>query len=90
MNTNTAPTETTVTLKILGPGCANCKRLEANVRQAVEQLGVQAELEKVEDITDIMAYGVMRTPALVVNEQVLFYGRVPSIPEIKALLSDSL
>ncbi|MDK2799663.1 MAG: hypothetical protein PWP27_2024 [Clostridiales bacterium] len=59
-----------VVIKVLGSGCANCKKLEANVREAVKELGLDAAIEKVEDFKDIMAYGVMKTPALVVDEQV--------------------
>lgn len=70
-------------IKILGSGCANCKKLESNVRQAVKELGIDASIEKVEDFKDIMAYGVMKTPALVVDEQVKVMGRVASIEEIK-------
>ncbi len=73
-------------IKVLGSGCCNCKKLEANVREAVKQLGVEATIEKVEDIKDIMAYGVMRTPALVVDEQVKIMGRVPSVEDIKRYL----
>ena len=76
-----------MTIKILGTGCPNCKRLEAHTRQAVEELGVQADVKKVEDITDIMAYDVMRTPALVVDEQVVLAGRVPSVTEVATLLA---
>jgi len=73
-------------IKILGTGCANCKRLEANAREAVKQLGVEATVEKVEDIQAIMAYGVMSTPALVVGEAVKVVGRVPSVADLKKLL----
>lgn len=73
-------------IKILGTGCSNCKRLEANAREAVKQLGVEATVEKVEDIQAIMAYGVMSTPALVVDEAVKVVGRVPSVADLKKLL----
>jgi small redox-active disulfide protein 2 len=73
-------------IKVLGPGCANCKKLEANVREAVKELGIEATIEKVQDFKDIMAYGVMRTPALVVDEQVKVTGRVPSVEDIKKYL----
>jgi small redox-active disulfide protein 2 len=75
-----------VVIKVLGSGCANCKKLEANVREAVKQVGIDATIEKVQDFKDIMAYGVMRTPALVVDEQVKVMGRVPSVEEIKKYL----
>jgi len=73
-------------IKILGTGCSNCKKLEANAREAVKELGIDATVEKVEDIKDIMAYGVMKTPALVVDEQVKVMGRIPSVEDIKKYL----
>ena len=75
-------------IKILGTGCPNCKRLEANTQKAAEELGSDAVIEKVTDMGLIMAYGIMSTPALVVNEQVMSYGRIPDIAEIKAILSN--
>lgn len=74
-------------IKILGTGCANCKNLEKATQQAVAELNLNASVEKVEDIVKIMSYGVMRTPALVVDEKVIMYGRVPSVSEIKEMLS---
>lgn len=73
-------------VKVLGSGCANCQRLAANVRLALEHAGMTAEVEKVEDIGEIMGYGVTATPALVVGERVLVSGRVPSPTQIAALL----
>ncbi len=73
-------------IKVLGPGCANCKKLEANVREAVKELGIDATVEKVESYKDILAYGVMKTPALVVDEQVKVMGRIATTEEIKKLL----
>lgn len=73
-------------IKVLGTGCANCKKLEKNTVKAVSELGIDATVEKVEDIKDIMAYGVMKTPALVVDEKVKIMGRVPSSDEIKKFL----
>jgi len=70
-------------IKILGTGCSNCKKLEENTRKAVEELGIEANIEKVTDIKDIMKYGVMKTPALVVDEKVKIMGRVPTPEEIK-------
>jgi small redox-active disulfide protein 2 len=77
-------------IKILGTGCANCKNLEKSTRLAVDELHLDASVVKEEDIVKIMAYGVMRTPALVLNEKVLFYGRVPSVSELKEILQKSL
>ncbi|MBS7526238.1 TM0996/MTH895 family glutaredoxin-like protein [Fusibacter paucivorans] len=73
-------------IKVLGSGCANCKKLEANVKAAVDAMGIDATVEKVEDFKAIMAYGVMQTPALVVDEVVKFYGRVPSAKELEKYL----
>lgn len=75
------------TIKILGTGCAKCKQTEAIVRQAVEELGIEAQVEKVEDIVDIMTYQVLSTPAVVIDEQVKIKGRVPTADEIKRLLN---
>jgi small redox-active disulfide protein 2 len=74
-------------IKILGTGCTNCKNLEKAARMAVEELHLDATVVKEEDITKIMSYGIMRTPAMVVDEKVLFYGRVPSVSEIKEMLT---
>lgn len=73
-------------IKILGTGCSSCKNLEKATREAVAELKLDASVVKEEDIVKIMSYGVMRTPALVVNEKVVMYGRVPSVNEIKELL----
>lgn len=70
-------------IKILGGGCAKCERLEAATRAVVEELGVEANFTKVKTMPEIMAYDIMSTPALVVDEQVLCYGRIPSHDEIR-------
>jgi small redox-active disulfide protein 2 len=74
-------------IKVLGPGCANCVALERVTRQAVEALGVTAEIEKVTDFASIVGYGVMSTPALVINEQVVLAGRVPTAGQLRDLLA---
>lgn len=73
-------------IKVLGSGCASCKKLEANTREAIKSLGIEASVIKVTDFQDIMAYGVMTTPALVVNEEVKIMGKVPSVDAIKKYL----
>jgi len=73
-------------IKILGTGCPNCKMLEANTKKVLEELKIKANVEKVTDIPKIMEYGVMSTPALVINEKVVSYGRVLSSDEIKKFL----
>jgi small redox-active disulfide protein 2 len=77
-------------IKILGGGCPKCERLEAVTRQVVKDLDVEAQFTKVKSMTEIMAYDVMTTPALVVNEKVLSSGRIPSFDEIHAWLSDMI
>jgi small redox-active disulfide protein 2 len=74
-------------IKILGPGCAKCKTLDKLTREVVEKNGINATITKVEDIMEIMKYGVMSTPALVLDEKVVVKGRVPSSDEIKQLLT---
>ena len=73
-------------IKILGSGCPKCKFLEANVRKAVEEMKIKADIEKVTDIENIIEYGIMSTPALVIDEKVVSYGRVLSPEEIKKIL----
>ncbi|MDP9801679.1 small redox-active disulfide protein 2 [Arcanobacterium wilhelmae] len=76
-------------IKILGPGCTNCVNLEKNAKEAVEALGLEATVEKVTDYADIMSYGILSTPGLVVDEKVLVSGRVPSANEITRLLGEA-
>ena len=76
-----------IQIKILGTGCSKCRKLYAVTEKAITAAGVEAELTKVEDIDAIMAYGVMMTPALVVDEQVLSSGRLPRLPQITTWLS---
>ena len=73
-------------IKILGPGCANCVKLEQIAREAVAELGLSATIEKVVDYAEIAAYDIMRTPGLVVDEQVVVSGRVPTKANVKELL----
>ena len=75
-------------IKVLGTGCKNCKKMEANAIEAIAELGIQASVEKVEKMEDIIAYGVMKTPALVVDEQVKVRGRIPSVKDIIKLFSN--
>ena len=74
-------------IKVLGTGCANCRNLEQLVRRAVDELKMDASVEKEEDIMKIIAYGVRRTPALVIDDKVVLYGRVPSEKELISLLT---
>ncbi len=73
-------------IKILGTGCPKCKKLEENARQAISQAGVEAAVEKVTDLDKIMDYGVMITPALVIDEKVVSSGKLLAANEILALI----
>ncbi|MBT8225143.1 MAG: thioredoxin family protein [Dactylosporangium sp.] len=75
-------------IKILGSGCANCHTLAARAREAVTNLGLDAEIEAVTDYPTIVGYGVMTTPALVVDERVVLSGRVPTTDQVAHLLTD--
>jgi small redox-active disulfide protein 2 len=76
-------------IKVLGPGCANCTSLEKRTQDALAATGVMATVEKVTDFAEIASYGVMSTPALVIDDQVVVSGRVPKADEIQALLTRS-
>jgi small redox-active disulfide protein 2 len=73
-------------IKVLGTGCPKCKTLEKLTTETVGKLGLNATISKVEDIVDIMSYGVMRTPALVINGKVVLSGRIPSETELNEIL----
>lgn len=72
-----------MTIKVLGSGCDKCKKLEANVKEALQSLGIEASVEKIEDFKEIMAFGVMQTPALVIDEKVKSIGKVLSVDDLK-------
>ena len=74
-------------IKVLGTGCTKCKSLEQATREAIAKTGVEANVTKVEDILEIMQYGIMSTPALVVDGQIVVKGRVPSVDEISKILT---
>lgn len=74
-------------IKVLGPGCGNCVKLEKNAKQAVEELGIDATIEKVTDFKKIVEYGVMQTPGLVVDEKVKSTGKIATVEEIKKILT---
>jgi len=75
-------------IEVLGPGCNNCMRLEKNTREAVAMAGIEAEITKVTDYAEIMAYGIISTPGLVIDGKVVSYGRVPSANDIVTWLSE--
>ncbi|HEX5132772.1 MAG TPA: thioredoxin family protein [Candidatus Krumholzibacteria bacterium] len=74
-------------IQVLGPGCQKCKVLAERVTQAVHELGIQCEIEKVSDINQIIEFGIMSTPALAVDGAIKVSGHVPSVEKIKEMLS---
>ncbi|CAN5383759.1 thioredoxin family protein [soil metagenome] len=74
------------TIKILGTGCAKCKQTEAVIRETLGEMGIDANIEKIEDIEKIMKYDIMSTPALVIDEKIVMAGKVPSRDEVRALM----
>ena len=79
-----------LTIKVLGPGCDNCKNVESIARKAVAGLAIEAKVIKVTDYADIMAYKVMSTPGLVINGKVVCAGRIPSQAEVTTYLTNAL
>jgi len=77
-------------VKILGTGCPNCERLEKVTRQALAEMGVEAMVSKVTAMADIMAYDIMVTPGLVIDEQVVSSGRMPSKAEVTSMIATAL
>ena len=73
-------------IKILGSGCINCKKLMENTQKAIQELNIEANIEKIDDFKEIMKYGVMITPAIVINEKVKSTGKVLKAEEIKKML----
>jgi small redox-active disulfide protein 2 len=82
--------EQMLTIKVLGSGCANCKRVEQIARKAVEDMALEAEIIKVTDYNDIVKYNVLTTPGLVINEKVVSSGRIPTPAEVSTWLADAL
>jgi len=79
-----------LTIKVLGSGCANCKRVEQIVHKIVDEMSLEAEVIKVTDYKDIMAYNVLSTPGLVINEKVVSTGRIPTPAEVTTWLTNAL
>ncbi len=77
-------------IKVLGSGCANCKKVEAITRQAVEMMGIEAAVVKVTNYNDIAAYNIISTPGLVINEKVVCAGRIPTPAEVTTFLANAL
>ncbi len=76
-----------MTIKVLGPGCARCKATVEAAKKAVTELGLTTEVEKIEDVEQIMQYNVLATPGLVIDEKLRISGRVPTVQEIKDLVN---
>jgi small redox-active disulfide protein 2 len=76
-------------IQILGTGCKRCRDLTANAQQAVQELGINAEIEKVTEVQDIMKFQILMTPGLVIDGQVKAAGRIPSVEEIKQMLASA-
>ena len=79
-----------LTIKVLGSGCANCKRLEQISHKVVAEMGIEAEIVKVTEYPEIMAYNIMSTPGLVINEKVVSSGRIPTPAEVTTWLANAL
>lgn len=79
-----------LTIKVLGSGCANCKRLEQIVRKIVTEMGLEAEVIKVTDYNDMTTYNILSTPGLVINEKVVSSGRIPSPAEVTTWITNAL
>ncbi len=79
-----------LTIKVLGSGCANCKRVEQIARKVVEEMALEAEIVKVTDYNDITAYNILSTPGLVINEKLVSYGRIPTPAEVTTWLANAL
>ena len=79
-----------LSIKVLGSGCANCKRLEQVARKVVTDMAVEAQVIKVTDYNDIISYNILSTPGLVINEKVVSAGRIPSPAELTTFIADAL
>lgn len=78
-----------LSIKVLGPGCPNCKKVEAIAKQAVQMMGLEAEITKVTDYGKIMEYNILSTPGLVINEKVVCSGRIPTPAEVSTWLANA-
>ncbi len=79
-----------LTIKVLGPGCDNCRKVDAIAHQAVASLGMEAQFEKITDFAEIKKYPILSTPGLVINEKLVCAGRIPTPAEVTTWLADAL
>jgi small redox-active disulfide protein 2 len=77
-------------IKVLGPGCAKCQQLERTVKEVVKELGIDVKVEDIKDIKKIMEYPILSTPGLVINEKLVFSGRVPNKAEVTKFITAAL
>ena len=77
-------------IKVLGPGCARCHQLEQTAREVAKELGIEASIEEVKDVKKMMAYPILTTPGLVINEQLVCSGRVPTKAEVTTFITTAL
>ncbi|MDI6902969.1 MAG: thioredoxin family protein [Methanocellales archaeon] len=75
-------------IEVLGPGCPRCEMVKRNVKEALKELGIDADVEKVSDFAKMMEYGIMMTPALIIDNEIKCQGRIPSAEEIKEWLQE--
>ncbi len=78
-----------MTIKVLGPGCTNCKRLEEMALSAVRQLGIEADIQKITDFPTITSYGVFKTPGLIINDKVVLQGKIPVLTTLHHWIEDA-
>ncbi len=78
-----------LTIKVLGPGCANCKKVEQLAHQAVANFGMEAQVEKITEYAEISKYPILATPGLVINEKIVCAGRIPSLAEVTTWVADA-
>lgn len=79
-----------ISIKVLGPGCANCENVEQNARKAITNMGVEAEITKITDRAVMQKYGLLATPGLVINEKLVCAGRIPDEGEVMSWLADAM
>ena len=79
-----------LSIKVLGSGCENCHKVETLAKQAVAQLAIDAQVELVMDVQEIMRYGVMQTPGIVINDKVVSAGRIPALSQITTMITNAL